>query len=180
ERSRSAELGLQYAAGPHLARAVAFRSKILDLIGGFPIANVNEADIDGLELSYRGVLWGMEVRASLTLQDPVQRTAAGEAQLIRRAKSFGSLALGKSWGSWRVSAELVAAGRRFDNHITAFPTQRVELPRYEVFNAVAEYRFSRETSAYARLDNVFDRDYSLVHGYNTEGRRLIAGLRHEF
>ncbi|MDW8468742.1 MAG: TonB-dependent receptor [Burkholderiales bacterium] len=180
ERSRSAELGLQYAAGPHLARAVAFRSKIADLVNPFPIVNMNEAEIAGLELSYRGVFRGVQVKVSLTFQDPVQRTAAGEAQLIRRAKNFGGLALGKSWGPWRVAAELVAAGRRLDNRIATFPPERVELRRYGVVNAVAEYRFSRETSAYARLDNAFDRDYSLVHGYNTQGRRLIAGLRHEF
>lgn len=179
ERSRSAEIGLQYASGPHLARAVAFRARIADLINPFPIVNVNEAEISGLELSYRGVLWGAEVKASLTLQDPVQKTAAGETPLIRRAKSFGGLAIGKSWGPWRAALELAASGRRFDNHISAFPVQRVELGGYEVFNALAEYRFSKGTSAYVRLDNVFDRDYSLAHGYHTQGRRLSAGLRHE-
>lgn len=179
ERSRSAELGLQYASGPHLARAVGFRSRIVDLINPFPIVNVNEAEISGLELSYRGVLWGAEVKASLTLQDPVQKSAAGEAQLVRRAKSFGSLAIGKSWGPWRASVELLASARRFDNHITAFPAQRVELGGYEIFNALAEYRFSKGTSVYVRLDNAFDRDYSLAHGYHTQGRRLSAGLRHE-
>jgi len=179
ERSRSAEIGLQYASGPHMARAVAFRARIVDLINPFPIVNVNDAEISGLELSYRGVLWGADVRASLTLQDPVQRTGAGETQLIRRAKSFGSLAVGKSWGPWRASVELVASGRRPDNHITAFPAQRVELGGYEVFNALAEYRFSKDTSVYVRLDNALDRDYSLTHGYHTQGRRLSAGLRHE-
>ncbi|MBM3367406.1 MAG: TonB-dependent receptor [Betaproteobacteria bacterium] len=180
ERSRNAELGLQFASGSHLARAVAFRSRIVDLINPFPIVNINEAAIDGLELAYAGRLGGFDLRASLSLQDPVQRTAAAETQLIRRAKHFGNFSLGRSWGQWRFAAEYSASGRRFDNHVTAFPTTRVELRRYDLFNLVSEYRIVEGTVAYARLENAFDRDYVLTHGFNTQGRKLSLGIRHQF
>jgi vitamin B12 transporter len=29
----------------------------------------------------------------------------------------------------------------------------------------------------ARLENLFDRDYALVHGYNTPGRSAFIGIR---
>ena len=181
ERSRSSELGVQYAAGPHLARAVAFRSRIIDLINPFPIVNVNEATIDGFEFSYRGTIWGADVRAGLTLQDPVQHNAAAtDIQLVRRSKAFGSLSVGKSFGSWQLSGELLGSTRRFDNHITAFPAQRVELTRYEVVNLVAVYRFSEQTSVFTRLENAFDKNYELAHAFNTQGRKLSVGLRHQF
>ena len=113
-------------------------------------------------------------------QDPVQRTAAAETQLIRRARHFGNLSLGRSWGQWRIAAEYFASGPRFDNHVTAFPATRVELRRYDLFNLVSEYRIAEGTVAYARLENAFDRDYVLTHGYNTQGRKLALGLRHQF
>jgi vitamin B12 transporter len=180
ERSRSAEIGLQYGTGPHLARVLAFRSRITDLVNPFPIVNVNEAEIDGYEFSYKGMILGADVRASLSLQDPVQRTATAELQLIRRAKSFGSLSIGRTWGPWRFAGEFLASARRFDNHVTAFPTRREELARYNVFNLVAEYGFSRQTTVLARLENAFDEKYELAHAFNTQRRKLTVNLSHRF
>lgn len=180
ERSRSVEAGLQYAAGPHLARAVAFRSRITDLINPFPVVNVNRAEIDGMEFSYQGSVAGFDLRASLTLHDPVQIAAGVESQLIRRANSFGSLSVGRSFGPWRLGGEILASEKRFDNHITAFPARRERLAGYEVVNLTAAYRLGAATSIQVRLDNVFDADYELTHGFNTQGRKLTAALRHAF
>ncbi len=180
ERSRSVEAGLQYASGPHLARAVAFRSRITDLINSSPVVNLNLAEIDGMEFSYRGSAAGFDLRASLTLHDPVQIAAGVGSQLIRRAKSFGSLAVGRSFGPWRLGAEILASEKRFDNHITAYPSRREQLAGYEVVNLTAAYRLGASTSIQVRLDNVFDADYELTQGYNTQGRKLTATLRHAF
>lgn len=178
ERSRNFELGAQYAAGPHLLRVVAFHSRIEDLINPFPIFNVDRAVIDGIELSYRGIIAGADVKASLTMQDPVQHTATSHLQLIRRAKTFGSLSLGKSFGAWRFGAELLASRQRFDNHIITF--SRVELAPYEVFNLTARYQLGKQTALAARLENAFDKQYALAHGFNTQGRKLSAGVSHQF
>ena len=178
ERSRSFEAGAQYAAGPHLARAVAFHSRIDDLINPFPILNVNDATIDGVELSYRGTLAGADVRASLTMQDPVQHTAATHLQLLRRSKEFGSISIARQFGPWRFGAELLASARRFDNHIVTFT--RTELAPYQVLNLTASYRFREAMSLLARLDNAFDEKYELAHGFNTQGRKLSVSLRYQF
>jgi len=178
ERSRSFELGVQYAAGPHLLRAVAFHARITDLINPFPIFNVNNAVIDGVEISYRGTLAGADVKASFTVQDPTQHTASAHLQLIRRSKSFGSFSIAKDFGPWRLGAELQASGRRFDNHIATF--SRVELTPYEVFNLTARYQFGKQTALSARLENAFDKQYTLAHGFNTQGRKLSVNLSHHF
>ena len=178
ERARSFELGAQYAAGAHLLRVVAFHARITDLINPFPIFNVNNAVIDGVEISYRGTLAGAEVRASFTLQDPTQHTATTHVQLIRRSKTFGSLSVAKSFGPWRLGAELQASGRRFDNHIVTF--SRVELAPYEVFNLIGRYQFGKQTALSARLENAFDKQYTLAHGFNTQGRKLSVNLSHHF
>ena len=47
ERATSTEFGVQYGAGEQLARLVAFRTRIRDLIDGFPLANISRAEITG-------------------------------------------------------------------------------------------------------------------------------------
>lgn len=178
ERARSFELGAQYAAGAHLLRVAAFHSRITDLINPFPIFNVNSAVIDGIEVSYRGTLAGADIKASLTVQDPIQHTATTHVQLIRRSDVFGSFSVAKSFGPWRLMAELLASGRRFDNHIVTF--SRVELAPYEALNLTARYRFGKQTALSARLENAFDKQYTLAHGFSTQGRKLSVNLSHEF
>lgn len=178
ERARSFEAGVQYAAAGQLLRVVAFHSRIYDLIGGFPLTNINRATIDGIETSYGGSLWGLDVKASFTMQDPIQHTATTHLQLVRRAKEFGSLAVAKSIGPWRVTGELLASGRRFDNHIVTFAS--VEHPSYTVFNFTARYQVAKETAVSLRLENLFDEKYTLAHGFNTQGRKLSVLLSHGF
>jgi vitamin B12 transporter len=161
----STEVGVQYAQGAHLARISAFHADYTNLIAGFPITNVAQARVKGIELSYRGTLAATDVRASLTLQDP-EDTTTGE-ELIRRAKQFGSLALGRAFGPLRIGAEMIASGPRFDNDVFTF--QRVKLPGYAVFNLVARYDLGRSMSVGLRVENLFDKDYTLVDGYNVQG-----------
>src|SRR5690606_6335201 len=87
ERARSTDGGVQYAAGPHLLKIAGFRTRISDLIvPGCPPANAESATIEGVEASYTGHWLGADIKAAVTFQDPVQETAAGELQLVRRAK----------------------------------------------------------------------------------------------
>ena len=178
ERSRSFELGVQYAAGPHLLRVAAFHARIADLINPFPIVNLNSAVIDGVEISYRGTLAGADVKASITLQDPIQHAATTQVQLIRRSKAFGSFGIAKGFGPWRLGAELLASGRRFDNDIVTF--SRVELALYELLNLTARYQFGKATALSARLENALDKQYTLAQGFNTQGRKLSVNLSHQF
>jgi vitamin B12 transporter len=180
EKARSADAGVQYATGAHLLKIVAFHTRVHDLIQpGCPPVNVNEATIDGVEASYSGEWHGARVKAALTAQDPVQHTASGEQRLIRRAKRFGSLGIAKVAGAWQLGAEWLASARRPDTLATSFSGERTELPGYGVLNASLRYALRKETSLGVRLDNVLDKDYSLTHGFNTQGRKLTLSLSHQ-
>jgi len=178
ERSRSLEAGVQYAAGPQLLRVAAFQMRVSDLINPFPVFNINNATIDGVEASFRGTLAGADVRASLTVQEPIQHTAAAHQQLIRRSKIFGSASIAKNVGDWRLGAELQASDRRYDNHVIT--SARVVLASYQVLNLTARYQLSRRSFLAARLDNALDRNYVLTHSYNTQGRKLSVSFSHDF
>ena len=136
------------------------------------------ATIEGVEASYSGEWLGARIKAAFTLQDPEQRVAGADARLIRRAKRFGSLAASKAVGPWQVGAEWLVSGPREDVVLTSFTGERTELAGYGVVNATARYAAGPRTTIGLRLDNAFDKDYSLTHGFNTQGRKLTVSLSH--
>jgi vitamin B12 transporter len=147
-----------------------FQSRTKDLIvyqlpGGRNV-NVGRAEVDGWEGSLAARLAGFDLDLGLTWQDP--RNADTGARLLRRAQRLGSLQVRRAFGPASISAEVKASGSRGDIHATTFSS--VRLPGYTVVNLSGEYRFNPSMQARLRIDNVFDRDYSLVHGYHTPGR----------
>ncbi len=184
ERARSAEVGLQYAADNWLTKLVWFDNRISDLItitevgpNTFRSTNLERAKNTGIELSHSMAWRGFHVRASLTAQDPVDRDSG--ARLRRRAKLFGSLALDYETGPWQFGGEVLASANREDFPID-FSSDRVVVPGYAILNLTARYRLGERTDIGLRVDNLFDKEYQLVHGYNTQPRGALVSLRHRF
>ena len=180
ERARSTDAGLQYASGPQLFKLVAFHTRVTDLITpGCPPQNVGRATIEGAEASYSGEWRGARLKAAFTAQDPVQDSAGTEIPLIRRAKRFGSLSAARRVGPVQLGAEWLFSGRRPDTLVTSFSGERTELAGYAVVNATAHYELGRGTRLGLRVENLFDKDYSLTHGFNTQGRKATLLLAHQ-
>ena len=74
----------------------------------------------------------------------------------------------------RISADLQAAGTRFDSDINTFA--RTELAGYAVANFGARYQLLRGTTVGIAVTNAFDKRYALVDGYNTAGRVTTVSL----
>jgi vitamin B12 transporter len=168
EHSRTAELGLNWrldSANEISARG--FSTRVHDLIEftGGPLSqaiNVDRAAIDGVELSHdlHAGEWSMSNR--LTWQNP--RNEDSDTQLVRRPKEKFSSLLERTFGDrFSGGAELAYSGKRDD-------IGNVILPSYALVNLRATYRLNASWRIGARLENLFDRDYELVHGYNTPGR----------
>ena len=51
-----------------------------------------------------------------------------------------------------------------------FGVNDVNLAAYTLVDVRARYQFDRAWSLSARIENLANRDYELVHGYNTPGR----------
>ena len=180
ERARTRELGVQWASGADRIRVVAFDTRYQDAItfvfdpvtNTFPARNVRKASVTGLESSYAGQVAGFDLRAALTIQDPVEQEPGGEElQAIRRAKRFGSLAAYRSLGDWRLGAELIASADRPDSHIVTGASLREG--GYTVLNLTARYQLTKALFAAVRLENALDEKYRLVHGFNTAPRGLF-------
>jgi vitamin B12 transporter len=168
ERSRTAEVALDWR--PDAANRLdvrAFSTRVHDLIdfsGGdkFAAINIAHAAIDGAELTHdwQGGAW--TVHSVATLQDPRNRDT--HAQLLRRPKQKFDSVVERGFGErLRAGVEFVASGKRDD-------VGSVTLPGYALLNLRATYALNATWRVGVRLENAFDRDYELAHGYNTPGR----------
>ena len=176
ETSRNIELGLGGRLPGGRWSATLFDNRISDLIAGFPPANINRAEIRGLELAANRRFGAWDAAVNLTLQDP-ENASSGANQgkvLPRRAQESLRIDLDRRLGVWRLGGTLRGEGERFDNESN---TRR--MAGYALLDLRAEYRLAADWSLGGRLENVFDVDYETAFGYNQPGRGAYLTLRYQ-
>jgi vitamin B12 transporter len=177
EESTSWEAGVDFRTGAHRFAVTYFDNHITNLVvfdaAANALENLNEARIKGLELAYDGQLLGLELRARLTVQDPVDELTG--MRLPRRAEVFGNAGIARSFGPLRVGAEVAGAGPRFDK-VNEAPNSRMD--GYAIVNFLATYAFARNWSVDLRWNNVFDADYELAQNYYTAGSNVFMSVRY--
>lgn len=174
ERSHSVEAALQYASDAFgLMRLTAFQTRYSNLIqatqvtpGVYMAENVGHAKVQGLEASWSGHVGKTDVRAALTLQNPVDEDK--DTDLNRRARRFASFTANRSIGSWRVGGEWLVSGARNDSGSN--------LGGYGIVNLSARYNITRSWYVAAQIQNLFDKDYELAYTYNTPRRSAYLTL----
>ncbi len=172
ETARSTELGLQWTQDKQVVRATLFKTRTDNLMlydfATWAFNNVSDASNKGLELSYSGKMANADLRASLTLQDPLDESDG--TRLIRRPRNMASFGASLPLGLWTVGADLRYTGERPD--IVSVPA----LPAYCVLNLTTRYALTRELAVTARIDNLLDRQYQTAYGYNQSARAAYVGL----
>lgn len=174
EESTSFEAGLdgRLAQGNWSLRA--YRTRIDDLIAGFPVANIASARIAGLEAAMTKQWDGWTLAGNVSLLDPRNRApgANHDKLLPRRAKHLLNLDLDRDWGALRTGLTLHAEGRRYDD-----TANRVALGGYATLDLRAEYRLARDWRLQARVANLFDKRYETAAFYNQPDRSVMVTLR---
>ncbi len=167
ERSTSGEVGVEFTPTTNQRlKANLYSTRVHDLIS-FTGAqnqaeNIAHAKIDGAELSYLFNAGAWSGRAAYTWEDA--RDADADTPLLRRAKNKVSGLVERRFGErFSAGTELVYASQRND-------VGGIKLPSYAIVNLRARYVLNPSWSFGARVENLTDRDYELVRGYNTAGR----------
>lgn len=173
EKARSVEGGVEYSSAIGLVRMTVFETDYSNLITAVcdasfncAAANVNRARVNGLETSYRGSIYGVDLRASFTMQNPQDLSA--NQLLSRRARHFGSVSAYKTFGPFSAGVEWNAAGDRQDSTKT--------LGGYGLLNLVGRYQITPDWAVSARLENVTNKNYQLIYPYNTASRGVFFTL----
>lgn len=180
ESSRNLELGLRWSQGASSVGLVAYRNKVENLItfsSAGPCAssfgcysNTARAEYSGATLSASHAVGGVNLSASLDLQNP--RDLDTGKQLARRAKQHGTLAADTRVGSWLLGAEAQFSGKRFDDA----GNTRV-LSGYSLLNLNASTPIAKDWTLLARVDNLADKKYELARTYASAGRSFYAGVK---
>ena len=141
--------------------------------------NLNKVEIQGLTISGDHFFGHFQVKGSITAQSPKNEDT--DKYLPRRATALGNLNLNYYIGYWNIGIEETFSDKRFDDK-----ENTVKLSGYALTNIVADYKMNDKLKLNLRLNNVFDKDYSLAaeglsgFKYQTPGRSLFTNLRYDF
>jgi outer membrane cobalamin receptor len=200
ERSRSVEAGVTQALafGTVQLDATAFFNRYDDLIisvgslediSRYRTDNVSNARSRGVELAGA---WqhgsGVSVRTSYTFLDTEILAIDNTAQaplpyqvgdpLLRRPRHSGALTFGWTREQLSVFSTVDARGETLDAEPAFGPSGGLYTnPGRTVLDVGGGYRIFRSLEVYARVINLFDRDYEDVLGYPAPGRTAFVGVR---
>jgi vitamin B12 transporter len=180
ERSVNAELGVRGQYGRGFWDVAVFETRADDLIA-FDAAlsapgNINRARIRGLEAAAGVRIEDVSLRASLTVQDPVDRDTG--KRLARQTRQSARIDADYRFGHLTAGASLLLEGDRYNDVAN---TDR--LASYERVDLRMGWRFARNWALSATVENLFDTDYAVAsffdgERYRTPGRSGFLRLRY--
>jgi vitamin B12 transporter len=174
QEHKGGELGLQHQSALGLLRTVYFMTETKNDFAYGPDwkpYNIAKTENKGVEVSLNGNAAGWGYKLSAVAQDP--KTESG-ARLARRAKEYGSIgltktAMGVDWGG-----NVILSGNRKDSDYNSEFNSS-----YTVVNLTAAKKLTPEWTGRVRVENAFNENYQLVHGYNTPQRGVFVTLQYQ-
>ena len=148
-----------------------FQTDISNLIDWAPVnstpdspitpSNIDEAEIEGSELTLSMEIAGWQVNASvdyvLSLDSSVNK------QLTNRPKKSLNIDIDKNYGRWQIGFGLQAAGKTYGD------LENTEVTAgYGLLNARLGYQITDALKAQVKLNNLLDKDYQTRYGYNQD------------
>lgn len=181
EKSKNVELHVKYESESALLKLTAYQNEIRNLIVNVsdPVTwltspeNLDRATIRGLTLTGEYRLQSTTLRASADLLDPRNdEPRAGEGSTLpHRARQVFHVSAEQRIEAWKLGAEYQYTGNRYDDAANA-----TRLGGYSLVNLTAAYDFTKSLGMQIRWNNVLDKDYVLVDGYNTPGSNVFVNL----
>ncbi|MEO6319406.1 MAG: TonB-dependent receptor [Polaromonas sp.] len=174
ERGRNTDLGVTWTEGGQTVKLVKYDNKIRDIIvsSGITLVNFARARIEGYSLSYAGAFGPLNLNASLDSLDP--RNEVTGKRLPRRSASQLRLGADYAAGAWIYGGSILRVGGSFDDAANLKP-----LGAYTTADVFADYAISKDWKLQAKLNNLTDRQYETVLGFNQPGRGVFVTLRYQ-
>lgn len=183
ETSRTLELGIRHnIRANHSIAITAFHNRMQDLISyndpdGFfgPIPGANEniesATIRGIETSYRLALAQWRFQLEGVLQNAKNRSTG--APLARRASRSLTASTVYDVGRHQIGLDLLASGPRKDSDFSSDINNG-----YSLLNLTAQTRLGQHWTVRGKIENLLNKEYTLVTGYNTQGRLVLVSVEY--
>lgn len=189
ESSNSYEAGLQYSTNDNMYRAVYFDTKYTNLIVpgtsaispcpfsncGNALVNAQNASNNGVELSAKSKLHFGVIRVSYTHQNPMNDTLGRLLQ--NRAKEYGAIEYSSSPSILEWGLKMVASGYRYTPD--AYSGVNTRTAGYAVYSGYVSYRLDKDWSVKGSVENLTDKNYYHIHGYNAAPQMFFLSLRYQ-
>lgn len=180
EKSKQRELGLRWqVAQQHTLTTNVYDNEIRGLITNdfaFPnnYINLNRARIKGVELTAQGKhgIFNYQINAnSLKAKDD-----NGDDLLRRPRGGLNGLFMLQPSSRWSVGTEVIAR-----SHAKDFGNSGIErVPGYTLVNLLGQWKATPQLTLGLRADNVTDKQYAQVIGFNTADRSGYVTARYSF
>lgn len=176
EETRSWEIGVEkdMLKGDMTLWITYFNQRYKDLIQTDPntwtASNISRAEIRGIETGLKIRLpKGLNISAGYTYLDSEDKETGEE--LTRRPRDKFNIAVLYSYNDLSVMATFTFVEKRFDSSVKRY------LASYSVANLAMNYKLSKATTFFTRIENLFDSDYEEAGSYGTPGLSVYGGLR---
>lgn len=140
-----------------------------------------DSERKGAEFSARGDLGPVQVNLSVGYNDSEQPDFSGAlVREARRAKHTAQMALIYPFNqdASKVYAQVSYQGDQLDTDFSTF--SQVTLGGYTLVDLSLSHELDRDWQVYLRANNLFDKGYQDVFGFNGQEQRLSAGVQYEF
>lgn len=135
------------------------------------VENLNRARIDGFEASFDTTFGGWQFSSAISITDP--RNVATDKILNRRARRSLFVDMSRRFGNWQLGASWKTQSARYDDS-----DNEMRLAGYGLVNLHGSYNFSPRLKLALKLDNIFEKDYTLIDGFRTPGLKAFMSLRY--
>ena len=170
EKSRNADVALQWAEGASLVRATAFAARYRDKIANdanFIPQNLARLKNSGIEVAARTLVGRLAVAGEATLQNMVDADTGARA--LRRPRQQAAIRTYYDAGEFGAGAAMRFIGARPD-------FGNVMLASHALVDLNARWQIAPQWTVAAMLDNLFDKSYQPTAGYNGRPRTLFVSL----
>ncbi|TAG32675.1 MAG: TonB-dependent receptor [Polaromonas sp.] len=170
ESGRNTDVGVTWADAGHSVKLVRYDNKIRGFItSGTAPSNVPRARITGVSLAYGGSFGPLTLQASADALEP--RNEVTGKRLPRRSTDQFRLGADYAVGAWAVGGSVLRAGGSFND---AANTQPVD--GYTTADLYASYKLNQDWNLQAKVNNLTDKQYETVRGFNQPGRSVFVTL----
>jgi vitamin B12 transporter len=185
ETSRNIELGLKYKFNKNQRGNISlFQNEIKNLItyhdaDGFlgpqpgQMENIGKSRIRGIEVSYHYQQQPFSFYAEGVLQNPKDQD--NDQLLVRRSKRSFTGRFSYTKNSITSGIETMYSSYREDIDDLG---ERVRLPGYGIVNLFIEDQLDKNWGLGLKIENLFDKQYQLVSGYNTQGLLALMQIKY--
>ena len=174
EESKSVEVGVLGDHGWGNWGIRAYHTNVDNLISNWPPANVNKAEIDGIETELGTQLLGWRGKLTMNLLNPIN--VETHARLLGRSKEMLSFDLSRTFGKFDVGTYVLAQGERDYTNYNDYSIKTIA--GFVTVDLRSAYHLNKNWMLSGKLSNLLDENYQTVYTYNTMGRNFFLSIHY--